>query len=190
LGRRAAQSMVGPLPVLTIVHAASYELAVHALDLGPCGAPAPAAGLLDAGVAALVDVTGALASRTGRTAAVTVMTPAGGWRGAVPVRGGGWVTERVAAGPVRGTAVFGTATDLLDASAGRVVIPRLLVTGRIRIHDVPGLLRLAPIVTEIPGIPGGPALRIASRALAGAGGALSLLPRLPGLRRRDERGGQ
>ena len=44
-------------------------------------------------------------------------------------------------------------------------------------HGLPGLLGLAPIVETVPGIPGGAALRVAARTLAGAGGALSHLTR-------------
>ena len=46
LGRHVSSSAVGPLPVLSLVHAGTYELAVHALDLAPCGAPEPAPLLL------------------------------------------------------------------------------------------------------------------------------------------------
>jgi hypothetical protein len=78
LGRALARSHVGPLPVLSLVHAGCYELAVHALDLGPCGAPPPDDVLLDRGLAALIDVTGALAARAGVELTLTGQAPAGG----------------------------------------------------------------------------------------------------------------
>ena len=58
LGRMPTVSPVGPLPVLTIVSGMSFELAVAALDLAPCGAPPPPDHLLLSAVAALVDLTG------------------------------------------------------------------------------------------------------------------------------------
>ena len=79
-GRLLSRSTVGPLPVLSLVHAGTYELAVHALDLAPCGAPPPVPQLLDRGLAALLDVTGALAARAGVDIVLTGTTPDGGWR--------------------------------------------------------------------------------------------------------------
>jgi uncharacterized protein (TIGR03083 family) len=179
-GLSPALAAVGPLPVLTIVHAGAYELAVHALDLAPCGAPAAPPELLLAGVAALVDVTGALAARTGRVAAATVQTPDGGWYGSAPVGPHGWRTEAVPPGPVSGPALFGTAADLLDASAGRVFVPQLLASRRIRLQEVGRLLTLTPILSEVPGIPGRAAMIIAARSLSTVSGALGRLGRLPG----------
>jgi hypothetical protein len=43
------------------------------------------------------------------------------------------------------------------------------------VHDIGGLLRLAPIVDVAPGIPGGPILRLAARTVGGAGGMLGRL---------------
>ncbi|MGH8895022.1 MAG: maleylpyruvate isomerase N-terminal domain-containing protein, partial [Actinomycetes bacterium] len=55
LGQRWVRSSLGPLPMSTLAAAAPYELAVHALDLVPAGAPPPSPSLLSAGLAALVD---------------------------------------------------------------------------------------------------------------------------------------
>jgi len=79
LGRHVSSSAVGQLPVLSLVHAGTYELAVHALDLAPCGAPEPDPYLLERGLAALMDVTGALSGRSGVVTNVTAQTPAYGW---------------------------------------------------------------------------------------------------------------
>ena len=56
---------VGVLPLLTTILAEAYELAVHALDLRDAGAGDPPPALLDAGLAALAEVTGALAAAHG-----------------------------------------------------------------------------------------------------------------------------
>jgi uncharacterized protein (TIGR03083 family) len=173
LGRASCTSPLGPLPVLTVLHAACYELAVHALDLAPCRAPAPSARLLDRGLAALIDVTGALASRSGVDIALTAQTPEGGWRFVSDAAG--WQTTQVAAGRFDGTGVRGTAADLLDTSAGRVHLGQLLVTRRLHVQQLPSFMRLAPLLHEVPGLPGGAALRA---ALAGLGGVTKVLGRL------------
>lgn len=166
-GRLLSRSTVGPLPVLSLVHAGTYELAVHALDLAPCGARPPSALLLDRGLAALIDVTGALSARAGVDIALTAMTPDGGWR--FTSGGDGWTTEPVAAGSVDGVGVRGTAADLLDASAGRAGLPQLLLGRRLQVQQLPQWMRLAPLLDEVPGLPGGAALK------AGVGGLSSVV---------------
>jgi hypothetical protein len=46
---------------------------------------------------------------------------------------------------------------------------------KLKVHDVAGLLKLAPIVQAAPGIPGGPILALAARTVGGAGGMLGRL---------------
>ena len=153
-----------------LISAGTYELAVHALDLAPCGAPPPAPVLLDRGVAALIDVTGALAARAGVDVALTAMTPTGGWR--FTSGDDGWTTEPVPAGRVDGVGVRGSAADLLDASAGRSGLPQLLLARRLQVHQLPQWMRLAPLLEEVPGLPGGPALRAAVGGLSGVAGGV------------------
>lgn len=169
-GRLLSRSAVGPLPVMGLISAGTYELAVHALDLAPCGAPPPAPVLLDRGVAALIDVTGALAARAGVDLALTAMTPGGGWR--FTSGRDGWTTDPVPAGPVDGVGVRGSAADLLDASAGRVGLPQLLLARRLQVHQLPQWMRLAPLLEEVPGLPGGAALRTAVSGLSGVAGGV------------------
>lgn len=177
LGRSMSSSTIGPMPVLSLVHAASYELAVHALDLRPCGAPEPDPHLLDRGLAALMDATGALATRHRIDLSVTAQGPDGGWR--FTSGPDGWSTGRTPAGTFDGAGVRGTVTDLLDASAGRTGLPQLLVGRRLVAHDMTGLMHLAPILTAVPGLPGGAALRTGVAAISGVtGGVARLLGRL------------
>lgn len=167
VGRLLSRSAVGPLPVLSLVHAGTYELAVHALDLAPCGARPPSPQLLDRGLASLLDVTGALSARAGVDIALTAMTPTGGWRYTSDAEG--WRTEPVAAGDVDGVGVRGSAVDLLDASAGRAGLPQLLLTRRLHVQQLPQWMRLAPLLDDVPGLPGGAALK------AGVGGLTSVV---------------
>lgn len=163
-------SVVGPLPVLSVLLGGTYELAVHALDLAPAGAPDPPPALLLTGLAALADVTGALAARMDVVAGAALHSPIGGW--AFDARDGGWTVEPLGVQNPRGTAVEGDAAGLLDLSAGRINPVTAITRGHLRVHDLPGLLRLAPIVESAPGLPGGPVLRVTARTL-------SHLPRLP-----------
>jgi hypothetical protein len=167
LGLTPVRSSVGVLPLLTVVNAGGYELAVHALDLGV----RPADGLLDAGLAALVDVTGVFAHRRGLRSSLTAWSGRSGWQ--VRTDHDGWVTAAVRERPP-GAAVEGDAAILLDASAGRRAVPALLASRTMRVHGLADIVRLAPIVDEVPGLPGGPALKAAARWVAGAGRLLRL----------------
>lgn len=174
VGHHPGTSVLGPLPVTTIVFAGCYELAVHALDLAPCGTVPPSQPLLYAGLGALADTTAALAHRQAIELTVSVQAPDGGW----VLRSGarGWETAERAAGPVAGAAILGAAATLLDVSAGRQQVPALLLSGRLRAQGMSTLLRLAPIVERVPGLPGRSALRIAVGSLNGAGRLLSRFP--------------
>jgi hypothetical protein len=181
LGRAPARSAVGPLAVLTLVHAGCYELAVHGLDLAPCGAPAPPEHLLQRALAALLDITGALTSGAGVSMVLTGQTPTGGWRFRSDEHG--WTTEPVGPGEFEGTGVRGTVVDLLDTSAGRSNLAQLVVTRRLQVQQMQHFMNLAPLLDAVPGLPGGPALRSAVGGLHGIGtGVGRLLGRLPGRR--------
>lgn len=175
-GRELGSSVLGPLPLGTVVNASCYELAVHALDLVP--AERVGSRLLDQGLAALVDTTGALSARHGITIEVAATTPSGGWRFTSSQHG--WTTDRVESEQLVPVGIEGPAALILEASAGRLNAVPLLVSRKLVVHRLPSLLRLAPLVEEVPGIPGGTALKGAIKHLAGAG---RLLGRLPGLRR-------
>ena len=182
LDRVLVVSSVGALPALTILHAQVYELAVHSLDLVSAGGPPPPATLLDAGLAALTDAAGALAARVGILSTAGIQSELALWAFRSGTNGwevGRWDAASEAAPfaarlPVR---VDAAASDLLEASAGRINALKALATRRLRVHGLPGLMGLAPIVENVPGIPGAPALRVTARALAGAGGALGKLSR-------------
>jgi uncharacterized protein (TIGR03083 family) len=166
-------SVVGRLPLLSVVLGQAYELAVHGLDLVSCGAAPPPAPVLQSGLAALADVTGALASSCGLTGGASLVTPDGGW--AFAADGDGWTVREVAPGDTSGTAVEGPADLLLEAASGRVNPVPAVARRRLKVHEIGGLLRLAPIVQVAPGIPGGPILQLAARTLGRAGGVLGRL---------------
>src|SRR4051794_21325515 len=96
-------SVVGRLPLLSVVLGQAYELAVHGLDLADLGAPPVPGEVLQSGLAALADVTGALAASCEITGGATLTTPDGGWRFAADPSG--WTVTRVAAGSSSGAAV-------------------------------------------------------------------------------------
>src|ERR671916_748209 len=85
----AGRETVGPmvLGAWDVVLGQAYELAVHGLDLVPCGVPPPPRPVLQAGLAALADVTGALAAREGVSGGAELAAPEGGWGFAAHDRG-------------------------------------------------------------------------------------------------------
>lgn len=180
LGRRRIGTPVGPLPATCAVHSICYELAVHGLDLASAGAPPSPPELLDAGLAALIDVTGALAAAAGVRLTVSALEESAGWR--FTGTGAGWITEPVgpsSAAPARPhCGVRGRRADVLDVSAGRANAVTLLATRRLHVDDLPNFLRLAPLVETVPNLPGGAALRGTARVLRTAGGLLGRF-RLP-----------
>jgi uncharacterized protein (TIGR03083 family) len=166
-------STIGRLPLLSVVLGQAYELAVHGLDLAATGAPPVPAEVLQSGLAALADVTGALAAAGGIDGGATLATPDGGWRFAAD--DAGWTVDRVTGTAVAGTAVMARADLLLEAASGRVNPVAALARRRLRVQELGGLLRLAPIVQAAPGIPGGPILQLAARSLGGAGSVVGRL---------------
>ena len=170
-----AVSVVGRLPLLSVVLGQAYELAVHGLDLVGCGAEPPPPPVLQSGLAALADVTGALAASLGIDGAAALTGPEGGW--SFESAGGAWTVRRVAPGRAAGPAVEAAADLLLEAAAGRVNPAPAAARRQLRVHDPAGLLRLAPIVRHVPGIPGGPVLQLAARTMSGPLGLLGRLLR-------------
>jgi uncharacterized protein (TIGR03083 family) len=161
-------SVVGRIPLLSVVLGQAYELAVHGLDLVSCGAAPPPPSVLQSGLAALADVTGGLAASLHITGGVTLATPDGGWGFSADAHG--WSVRRVAAGEHAGPAVEAPAQLLLEAASGRINPVPAVARRRLKVHDIGGLLALAPIVQAVPGIPGGPILQLAARTVGGAGG--------------------
>ncbi len=170
-------STVGRLPLLSVVLGQAYELAVHGLDLVPLGAPRPPSPVLQAGLAALAEVTGALAAASGIAGGAALLTPEGGWAFAADPPG--WTVRRVDGGRPEGAVVEGSADVLLEAASGRTNPAAALVRRQLRVRDLPELVRLAPVVESAPGIPGAPVLALAARTVTGAG---DLLGRLRGPR--------
>jgi hypothetical protein len=168
-----AVSVVGRLPLLSVVLGQAYELAVHGLDLAAVGAPPPPGSVLQSGLAALADVTGALAASSDIEGGATLATPDGGW--AFAADGDGWTVTRTAPGRVTGPAVEADADLLLEAASGRINPVPAVAMGRLHVREVGGLLRLAAITEKVPGIPGGPILTLAARTMGGAGGLLGRL---------------
>jgi hypothetical protein len=166
-------SVVGRIPLLSVVLGQAYELAVHGLDLVSCGAAPPPPSVLQSGIAALADVTGGLAASLDITGGVTLAAPDGGWAFAAGPHG--WTVQQVAAGEHTGPAVEAPADLLLEAASGRINPVPAVARRRLKVHDVGGLLKLAPIVQAVPGIPGGPILQLAARTVGGAGGMLGRL---------------
>jgi uncharacterized protein (TIGR03083 family) len=173
LDTAATVSVVGRIPLLSVVLGQAYELAVHGLDLVSCGAAPPPAAVLQSGLAALADVTGGLTASMDITGGVTLATPDGGW--AFDADAHGWTVRRVPAGRHSGPTVEAPARLLLEAASGRINPVPAVARRTLKVHDIGGLLKLAPIVQAVPGIPGGPILQLAARTVGGAGGIVGRL---------------
>jgi hypothetical protein len=181
-GLRSTASTLGPLPLRTFLHATAYRVTVAALDLQPAlgtdAAPAFAE-LMELGLVALVDVVGALSAREGLSAQLTGDTDVGVWT--FVAADGSWRVVGAEAGvrPPAGPAVIGSAQVLLDVSSGRADdVGGLYRRHELRLEDVPGLLRLAPLLDQVPGIPGAPGLRFAARGFELASRTMSAFGRL------------
>lgn len=169
VGSRLTEAAPGQLPVTAVILGSAFELAVGALDItGPEEVPAD---VLDAGVAALTDLVGALSARRGLTTTVAVVTPQGGW--ATGTQEGSWATMPLQPGTrardLGWPAVEGRAHDILDAAAGRRLGAQLVLTRRLRPFDLPGLIRLSSALEAVPGLPGGSALRTGAQTLGQTG---------------------
>ncbi|TQS40303.1 hypothetical protein [Cryptosporangium phraense] len=152
-----AVSPFGRIPLLSVLVGEAYLLAVTALDLVPCGAPRPPEPLLQAGLAGLCEVLGALAVEADLTGSAAFRTPSGGWGFAVSEDG--WSVRDLGSRLPGGTVVEGEAADLLGVAAGRLEGTRLLRARRLRTQQITGLLRLAPLA-DLPWTPGAPLLRL------------------------------
>ena len=82
----------------------------------------------------------------------------------------GWAVD-----DVEGPSVEAPADLLLEAASGRINPVPAVARRRLKVHDIGGLLQLAPIVQAVPGIPGGPILQLAARTVGGAGGIVGRL---------------
>src|SRR3954467_6740922 len=127
-------SVVGRIPLLSVVLGQAYELAVHGLDLVSCGAAPPPADVLQSGLAALADVTGGLAASMDITGGVTLATPERGW--AFDADAHGWTVRRVAAGRHSGATVEAPAQLLLEAASGRINPVPAVARRRLKVHEI------------------------------------------------------
>lgn len=155
-----ASSPLGALPLLTVLHAGCFELAVHALDLAPCGAPPPPDALLDRGLAALIDVTGGLAATNGIRTKLTARSDESGWTFASD--GETWTTGRCTGDRCKGATIRGSAETILDAASGRSNPVQQVLKRRLKVSDLPAFVSLAPVLDTAPGLPGGRALKAAA----------------------------
>lgn len=165
LALKSVGSPLGELPVITYIHAATFQLAVAARDLRKAGAVVPDR-LPLAGLRALVDTTGALAARMGIDTAFAVVTPAASVL--TVARHGGWIVQEVDPSEVHEElpGLEGDVGLVIDVAAGRKNPLGKMRKKELILHNLPSLMKLAPIAQENPGLPGGPILRKAAGVLS------------------------
>jgi uncharacterized protein (TIGR03083 family) len=165
VGLAPVASQLGPVPLLTLVHAGCYELALHALDVIDAVGGEVDEQLLRSGIAALADTTGCLAAREGIDATIGINADEAPWSFAARADGS-WTVDRIEGG-AHGPRVSGSAEDLLEASAGRADPVRLVTLRHLKVKHIGGLLALTPIIDQVPGLPGGRGLKAAAKTLGG-----------------------
>src|SRR3954447_14617215 len=172
-GLRPVASPLGPIPLRTFLHATAYRLAVAALDL-PASPDTEAAvdELVALGMVALVDAVGALSAREGLVARLSADTDAGTWTFAAAEES--WTLTESDVRPA-GPAVICTARTLLQVTSGRAEdVGGMYRRGDLKLDDVPGMLRLVPLLDHVPGIPGAASLKLAARSFELASKTLGL----------------
>ncbi len=167
-------SPLGPLPILTVINAMTYQLSIAALDLEPAGVLAPDE-LLGVGLSALIDATGALAGRKHVTGSFTAITPerivgAG-------ARSGHWRTAVLDEDPHAGPGAVAPTRVLIDATSGRGNVTHFYRTGVLQVRDLTGLVRLAPVLDGVPGVPPLGAIGKAMTVVDAVGGLFGRLRR-------------
>lgn len=155
-GKLPTPSPLGPLPMGTVLHSAVFQLALSARDLIPAGAP-EVPELDDLGLAALLDATGAVAGRLSLTSQAVAVTER--FSVASRVAAGGWQTQFDSG--LESPAIHAPAELLLDLAGGRVAFGAM--SRQLRFTDARGFLALAPVVDELPDLPGGPILKRLAR---------------------------
>ena len=167
-------SPLGPLPILTVMNAMTYQLSIAALDLEQCGVEAPDE-LLGIGMTALIDTTGALAGRKHITGSFMAITPeriVG-----VGSRGGHWRTAELPEDPHMGPGAVAPTRILIDATSGRGNVGHLYRTGELHVRDLGGMVRLAPVLDGVPGVPPMGAIGRALTVVDAVGGLFGRLRR-------------
>lgn len=149
-GKVLTSSPLGALPVTTVLFAATYQLGVALLDLGPCGAPIDEA-VTRSALLGLLDTTGALAARKRVDGTFTAVTP--DYVVGASSRAGNWRTEVLDADPAFGPTVIAPASVVLDVTSGRAHVPSLYRSGQLHVRDLTGMVRLAPVLDGVPGVP-------------------------------------
>lgn len=155
-------SPLGVLPVLTYLHAAAFQLAVAARDLGNAGVSVPD-NLISSGLAALVDTTGALAARMKIDTSFAVQTQLGTVITTSTEQT--WTVTESADRDVDLPGLRGDAALLIDMASGRRNPIGPIRSKQVQIRDMSSLMKLAPIAQANPGLPGGPILRRAAVVL-------------------------
>lgn len=151
-------SPLGLLPLGTAVHSGVFRLAITARDLAPAGAR-DSPELTDMGLLALWDAAGAVAARidlTSGVAAVTDSVIVG-----IDIGPGAWRTSLGDDVEQDGPAVVGPAALLVDMAAGR--LNPTAIGRHLRLRETKQVLEMAPVLDELPDLPGGPILRQAAR---------------------------
>lgn len=173
-GLASVSTAMGPLPLLTALHGASYQ---HVTVLLPATDEDPTlvSPLLGTAVRALVDTAGAFGARAKATASIVAASDAGNVGSGVVAAD--WRTRPVPEADLEtaGPRVHADALTLIRITSGNADVPALYRSGQLRVSDMSGLMRWLPVLEQVPGLPAAAALGKAAKYVAAVSSVLSKL---------------
>ena len=173
-GLAAVTTAMGPLPLLTALHGASYQQVTVLLPATEDD-PQIVSPLLGTAVRALVDTAGAFGARAKATASIVAASDTGNVGSGVIAEN--WRTRAVAHAELdnAGPRVQADALTLIRITSGQADVPALYRNGQLRVSDMTGLMRWLPVLEQVPGLPAAAALGKAAKYVSAVSSVLSKL---------------
>lgn len=173
-GLAPVSTAMGPLPLLTALHGATYQQVTVLL---PAAADDPhvVSPLLGTAVRALVDTAGAFGARARTTASIVAANETGNVGSGVVLEN--WRTCPVPEADLEsaGPRVQADALTLIRITSGNADVPALYRNGQLRVSDMTGLMRWLPVLEQVPGLPAAAALGRAAKYVSAVSSVLSKL---------------
>lgn len=173
-GLSLVSTAMGPLPLLTALHGASYQQVTVLLPVAQ-QEPQLVGPLLGTAIRALVDTAGAFGARAKTTASIVAASDSGNVGSGVVAEN--WRTRPVPEAELdsSGPRVHADALTLIRITSGQADVPALYRSGQLRVSDMTGLMRWLPVLEQVPGLPAAAALGKAAKYVATFSSVLSKL---------------
>lgn len=173
-GLAPVATAMGPLPLLTALHGATYQQVTVLLPATEDD-PGVVSPLLGTAVRALVDTAGAFGARAKATASIVAASDTVNVGSGVVAEN--WRTRVVAEADLEtaGPRVQADALTLIRITSGNADVPALYRSGQLRVSDMTGLMRWLPVLEQVPGLPAAAALGKAAKYVSAVSSVLSKL---------------